>query len=642
MKILRPGNPTDPVFQSTDDMDKYRDLYTKMDAMLADVGFTETEVSSLYQCLAAILHIANVEFEQDPDSDTVMISDGIAKVSLANAADVLGVDDWEELETCLLTVNMEVKGERMVKFKSERQARDGRDALARELYSVLFYGVIDRINRNLQAEHGTASSGRKACIRLLDISGFENVAGHNGFEQFVINATNEKLHQYFLDHTFTQEKREYEQEGLKAVDIAFADNKHIVDLIFKKPDGLIPLLEDINAVNGTDDGWLNKCRSQNHSSPPYNPTPNAKVSKAFAVTHYAGQNHNNDYGDNDDNDGDGGGGGGDDDDDFLVPHDDKLQTATPVFVRCIKPNLRLKSGHFDSDLVRSQLLSNGLLEVTQIRKDGYPIRIKFADFVKSEHCAFLCVLDNCVPQDASQRSAGGNDGKKESGFSSASGATTSHVPDGVIIKIGESTLPDISEETAEEEKRKKKKEKERKEGAGNQPAYNIFRLTERDFEYSKEFEMKARRCVRFVLYVIIFILILGGGVVARVALLWLGSAEFMLIPLIIGWLSCVLKVMFGSKDWPTLKALVVMVIVVALFFAFNDTQIDMAHQTEVIFTSFGRGFSDVDVLVSHFTVNPNTLYLLVLGGAVWLSTVVINGSRVVPGSGENCQDGEVY
>ena len=50
--------------------------------------------------------------------------------------------------------------------------------------------------------------------------------------------------------------------------------------------------------------------------------------------------------------------------------------------RCIKPNLDLHPGKFDSHLVRKQLLSSGLLEVTQVRKDGYPIRIKFAHFLK--------------------------------------------------------------------------------------------------------------------------------------------------------------------------------------------------------------------------------------------------------------------
>ena len=48
----------------------------------------------------------------------------------------------------------------MVRQKTLRQAEDGRDALARELYSVLFYGVIDKINRNLRSGNKHTSSNR--------------------------------------------------------------------------------------------------------------------------------------------------------------------------------------------------------------------------------------------------------------------------------------------------------------------------------------------------------------------------------------------------------------------------------------------------------------------------------------------------
>ena len=48
----------------------------------------------------------------------------------------------------------------MARQKTLRQAEDGRDALARELYSVLFYGVIDKINHNLRSGNQHTSSNR--------------------------------------------------------------------------------------------------------------------------------------------------------------------------------------------------------------------------------------------------------------------------------------------------------------------------------------------------------------------------------------------------------------------------------------------------------------------------------------------------
>ena len=52
-------------------------------------------------------------------------------------------------------------------------------------------------------------------------------------------------------------------------------------------------------------------------------------------------------------------------------------------------------------------------------------------------------------------------------------------------------------------------------------AYNIFRNTERDFEHDTVFEMKMRRCVRLLLYIVFIGLIVGSCTVARMALVWL-------------------------------------------------------------------------------------------------------------------------
>ncbi|KAL8625484.1 hypothetical protein ACOMHN_018629 [Nucella lapillus] len=142
-----------------------------------------------------------------------------------------------------------------------------------------------------------------------------------------------------------------------------------------------------------------------------------------------------------------------------------------------------------------------------------------------------------------------------------------------------------------DEKEKQKAEKKRQ-GLGSQPAYNVFRLTERDFESSTDFEMKIRRGVRLLLYAFIFCLILAGGVVSRIALVWLSSAQLQtqqsedakiilrkisdapslkeyqadlgptrllvchLVPFLVGWLACLGQVVFGRHVWPGFKALI--------------------------------------------------------------------------------------
>lgn len=73
---------------------------------------------------------------------------------------------------------------------------------------------------------------RGLSIGLLDMSGFENFTT-NGFDQFLINISNEKLQQYFMDYIFPRERKEYEIEGIEWRDIVYHTNEDVLDLIFK-------------------------------------------------------------------------------------------------------------------------------------------------------------------------------------------------------------------------------------------------------------------------------------------------------------------------------------------------------------------------------------------------------------------------
>ncbi|EDV27005.1 uncharacterized protein TRIADDRAFT_22946 [Trichoplax adhaerens] len=59
----------------------------------------------------------------------------------------------------------------------------------------------------------------------------------------------------------------------------------------------------------------------------------------------------------------------------------KMTEAQPHFVRCIKPNSRNEADNFDQDRVLTQLTYTGVIETTNIRRQGFPNRISFADFM---------------------------------------------------------------------------------------------------------------------------------------------------------------------------------------------------------------------------------------------------------------------
>lgn len=67
-------------------------------------------------------------------------------------------------------------------------------ALCKTLYEKSFGAIVDRINVALDRP-----SSKSTFIGVLDIAGFE-IFEINGYEQLLINYTNEKLQQFFNHH----------------------------------------------------------------------------------------------------------------------------------------------------------------------------------------------------------------------------------------------------------------------------------------------------------------------------------------------------------------------------------------------------------------------------------------------------------
>lgn len=99
------------------------------------------------------------------------------------------------------------------------QAGEGRDALAKCIYSSLFDWLVDRINASLADNRKCSSS-----ISILDIYGFESFQ-NNSFEQLCINYANERLQQLFNQHLFKLEQDEYTAEEIDWTEVKFEDNK---------------------------------------------------------------------------------------------------------------------------------------------------------------------------------------------------------------------------------------------------------------------------------------------------------------------------------------------------------------------------------------------------------------------------------
>uniref|UniRef100_A0A8C9FKP3 Myosin IXA n=1 Tax=Pavo cristatus TaxID=9049 RepID=A0A8C9FKP3_PAVCR len=123
------------------------------------------------------------------------------------------------------------------------QAVTVRNSMAKSLYSALFDWIVFRINHALLNSKDVEESTKTLSIGVLDIFGFEDYE-NNSFEQFCINFANERLQHYFNQHIFKLEQEEYRAEGISWHNIDYIDNSGCINLISKKPTGLLHLLDE--------------------------------------------------------------------------------------------------------------------------------------------------------------------------------------------------------------------------------------------------------------------------------------------------------------------------------------------------------------------------------------------------------------
>jgi hypothetical protein len=118
---------------------------------------------------------------------------------------------------------------------------DGIKALIKFMYSELFCWLVAKINEAHAAARLNEASA--AFIGILDIFGFE-IMKTNSFEQLCINFANEVLQKQFNEYIFVREQEIYAREGLDTREIVFRDNQGLIDLISKKPVGILPICEE--------------------------------------------------------------------------------------------------------------------------------------------------------------------------------------------------------------------------------------------------------------------------------------------------------------------------------------------------------------------------------------------------------------
>ncbi|KAJ1292593.1 hypothetical protein BS78_01G001600 [Paspalum vaginatum] len=368
------------------------------------VGISFDEQDAIFRVVAAILHLGNIEFVEGSEDDSSVPKDEKSQFHLKTAAELFMCDE-KGLEESLCKRVMATRGESITKNLDPRAAALSRDALARIVYSRLFDWLVNKINSSIGQDPDS-----KILIGVLDIYGFESFLT-NSFEQFCINLTNEKLQQHFNQHVFKMEQEEYTKEEIDWSYIQFVDNQEILDLIEKKPGGIIALLDETCMLrNSTHETFAEKLYQKFKDNPHFS---KPKFSRSgFTIHHYAGNvtyqtdlflDKNIDYAVNEHQ---------------ILLHASKcsfvsslfppceestkstkftsigssfkqqlqslletLSATEPHYIRCVKPNNVLKPAIFENSNVLQQLRCGGVLEAIRISCLGYPTRRTFYEFV---------------------------------------------------------------------------------------------------------------------------------------------------------------------------------------------------------------------------------------------------------------------
>ncbi|PPS08975.1 hypothetical protein GOBAR_AA11665 [Gossypium barbadense] len=421
-----------------DDSEQFRIVKEALDV----VHVSKEDQESVFAMLAAVLWLGNVSFTILDNENHV---EAVADESLINVAKLIGCD-IADLNLALSTRKMRVGNDNIVQKLTLSQAIVTRDALAKSIYACLFEWLVDQINKSLAV--GKRRTGRS--ISILDIYGFESF-DRNSFEQFCINYANERLQQHFNRHLFKLEQEEYIQDGIDWAKVDFDDNQDCLNLFEKKctssnlivlsfmqkPLGLLSLLDEESTFpNGTDSSFANKLKQHLKSNPCFR----GEREKAFTVSHFAGEvtydtsgflEKNRDllhldsiqllssclchlpriFASNMLNQsekpvvGPLHKSGGADSQKLSVATKFKgqlfqlmqrLESTTPHFIRCIKPNNLQSPGSYEQGLVLQQLRCCGVLEVVRISRSGFPTRMSHQKFAR--RYGFL-LLENVASQD---------------------------------------------------------------------------------------------------------------------------------------------------------------------------------------------------------------------------------------------------
>ena len=398
--------------------------------------FTDEEIKVIFKVISAVLLIGNIQFRVENNS-CIIENEEIYN----NIAELLEVDKDELLDS--ITRKFLPSEQKYGGAYEENKIKNYFDGLAKELYNRCFLWIVKKLNKTLDTQYDDNCK----YIGLLDIFGFECFQKEqNSIEQLCINYTNEQLQQLYIKDSFESDKLEFKREGLESklylLDATYKDNKDVIKLIklffmkisdvtmedkkiynlVKDFDNLIKNDKNFKKVKENKfyvDKFVSPFFSVEHTAKPVEYNSNnfidknkdeTKINVLKSILNSKNQLFNFIFTITLDNQ------------EFIeeknkltddkkwVNKDEKflglkfckemkqlkkeLKSCNHHYVRCLKPNELKKPFVFHSNFIFNQIQYLGILATIQVRKNGYPMRRHFEEFVDYNKIIISKNLDN--------------------------------------------------------------------------------------------------------------------------------------------------------------------------------------------------------------------------------------------------------